>query len=402
MPAKHGYLLPTVINPPRICIQLEIPNDEAHLRAFWGQLDALGSALTWDNDEGHTALPVSAVWREVYETARDRFYGDGCMGCCPDEEQIAYQTWVSQQRQYQQYLAMMDDGDTAASFGAPATFNGDNSPNRQYALCRTINNMVMSAFNGQAMAIGAVASIAAQLIGMLPFIHPIEGVIGQALEGMTQEHLMSLSNNCDAFRAVSCCMKDGLTGQDTTIENLQSALGACGFSFGTPEAEISAMVNAVLQDSNNARAFIASMKDDYLQASKVGGANAGDCECECGCEDTDDINLISLNGCTLTKLNATQWRVQQSAYTILEEFDLSCGEAKKILVVEFKDALDRCIDITAASQAMAGWQQVTCSGLTVSGVGGGGGQGKRFRWYITPCFSDPTVWDCTITLACVD
>ena len=235
MPAKHGYLLPTIVNPDRICIQLEIPNEQFHILAFWGQLEALGSAMSWDNDPDHKALPVSAVWRDVYKVARDNFYGDGCMGCCPDEINISYQTYRQTQVNYQQFLSMMDDGDTAASFNAPSTFNGDDSTARQYALCRTINRLINSSFNDAAMAMGAGNDVLNAINNGTITGNPLNGIVGNFVHGLLADHLQDLIEDCDAIRAVSCCFRDALTGQDTTIENLQAALGGCGFGFGVAQ-----------------------------------------------------------------------------------------------------------------------------------------------------------------------
>lgn len=293
MAYKHGYLLPFVINPDRICIQLEIPNDQRHLLAFWGQLAELGSALNWDNDEEHTALPVAAVWRDVYKIARDKFYGDGCMGCCPDEYQVSYATYYQTQVNYQEYLKMVDDGDTAASFNAPATFDGGEGDDAEFALCRTLNRLISSVFRDAAMQLSEATAVMDAINGAFPTANPIAGILSKVAQTVLADHLKTLAQDCNAIRQVSCCMRDSLAGQSTSIVNIKSALGDCGFDFGSHEAEISAMVNTTLQDTNNARAFIAAMRDDIDSAGSEGGASSNDCECEC-CEEV--LNLIDPEG----------------------------------------------------------------------------------------------------------
>jgi len=335
MPAKHGYLLPAVINPDRICIQFEIPNEQFHILAFWGQLEALGSAMSWDNDPDHKALPVSAVWRDVYKVARDNFYGDGCMGCCPDEINISYQTYRQTQVNYQQFLSMMDDGDTAASFNAPSTFNGDDSAARQYALCRTINRLINSSFNDAAMAMGAGNDVLNAINNGTITGNPLNGIVGNFVHGLLADHLQDLIEDCDAIRAVSCCFRDALTGQDTTIENLQAALGGCGFGFGTHEAEIAAMVNNLIQYEDNARCFIAAMENDH-EAAQNGTATSQDCACEC-C--SDDIELIDIDetGCTIIPMGDCVFRIVQN--TANQQF----GEPEDYYHASAADSLGRCI-----------------------------------------------------------
>lgn len=63
---KNGYPLPTVINPARYCVKLSIPNDPAHVAAFWGQITELGNWWTWARDDSHKARDVAAVWRDVF------------------------------------------------------------------------------------------------------------------------------------------------------------------------------------------------------------------------------------------------------------------------------------------------------------------------------------------------
>jgi hypothetical protein len=72
MPRKRitgRYVLPEVVNPPdRICFRVEVPNERYHIAAFMGQLYALASAASWQNDESHTALDVAKVWWGVFNT----------------------------------------------------------------------------------------------------------------------------------------------------------------------------------------------------------------------------------------------------------------------------------------------------------------------------------------------
>lgn len=78
----RGYELPEEISPPTISFCIEVPDEEFHLRAFWGAMWSLTRPYNWGNDDDHTALEVADVWRELWfknHTAwRDR-------ECSPDQ-----------------------------------------------------------------------------------------------------------------------------------------------------------------------------------------------------------------------------------------------------------------------------------------------------------------------------
>lgn len=378
MPVKHGYLLPEIINPERICVQLNIPNDQRHLLAFWGQLAELGSALNWDNDENHTALQVSAVWRDVYKIARDNFYGDGCMGCCPDELYINVQQYRADQRAQQQLNRMMDDPDigTAASFGAPSTFNGDNSDARQWALCRTINRLIRSTFDTMAMGYNLASDIVEFTQRYFPSAQPLAGFFAEITNAITGNILNGLANDCEAMRAVACCMRDNLTGQDTTIDNLQNSLGDCNFSFGSNEAQIAYMVNSALQSDDNARAFIASMNEDYQSAGSSTGANAQDCDCDCDCIETIIPVDFMGTGCEFEYMGGCVWKVTQSTpYTPTPHYQASIA-----------DQLGRCFYASVPSnpyfvQATSDHDVLTCAGVQNGTVGGWEGGCYKTAWW---------------------
>lgn len=71
-PAK--WVLPDVVDPDRLCIQIEVPNDPAHIAAFRGALLELASAYKWADDTAHTAKDVALVWRDII----DNMGGWGC------------------------------------------------------------------------------------------------------------------------------------------------------------------------------------------------------------------------------------------------------------------------------------------------------------------------------------
>lgn len=76
--ASRGYLLPDVVDPPRTCVKVMIPNDDKHMLAFWGALETLGHPYSWQNDDGLTAIDVAQVWRDVWLDARASFLFQDC------------------------------------------------------------------------------------------------------------------------------------------------------------------------------------------------------------------------------------------------------------------------------------------------------------------------------------
>lgn len=557
MPNKDGgYLLPETVDPPRIPICIEIPNDPEHIRAFWGALWELTWSKNWHNDESHTAALVSRVWSDVYRKAYDAYLNGGCgeekckgytpetafiewfpespynpepepphpfiyhpytivdnsilgtiigqfgLGykvgdvytditkiiieplpgdaieawlnlpgfivknitgtgivklhllnipqggrlliqvdgsinpltwqlvelnkdlvsipqetqvpfvveveitnggthevkctflptvddaflpiffggglrsielcgfgvtamagedCCGEGNEIAYATYYQTQINYQEYLKLKDDGDTAASFDAPATFDGGEGDDAEFALCRTLNRLIGSVFRDQAMQLSETTAVMDSINQYFPTSNPISGILSKVAQTVLADHLKTLVEDCNAVRAVSCCMRDALTGQSTSIENLQNALGDCGFDFGSHEAEISAMVNKALQDKNNARAFIAAMRDDIDAAGKEGGATADDCACIC-CEDEIFLEDFSDTGCGITSIGNCVYMFTQS--TITETVSPPVGRR----YFSFHDTLGRCLKVEFAD----GYPYPSTGGCTTVGCCGQG------------------------------
>jgi hypothetical protein len=61
------FVLPAVVDPPRICTTIQVPNDPQHIAAFLGAIRGLGSAYNWADDLAHTAKDVATVWRDVFD-----------------------------------------------------------------------------------------------------------------------------------------------------------------------------------------------------------------------------------------------------------------------------------------------------------------------------------------------
>jgi hypothetical protein len=239
--------------------------------------------------------------------------------CCPENNEINYQTYRLQQITYQQTLQMLDDGDTAASFNAPEKFDSDPSDTgdavtaRANALCRLVKRWIATALYNAAAANAYVASVASAIAQNLPFPAPISGMISDAVQDFTTSTLQGLVDDCQAQMDVACCMISALQGQDTTLENLSTSLDGCGFTFGSNQAQIAGMVSNYNKSENAGRAFIAIMNEEFKAAKSGIGATGSDCDC--GCCDKAALIPYGGYGTTITHLGGCNYRIVQMGIT---------------------------------------------------------------------------------------
>lgn len=81
-----GWILPAIVDPPRKCICIPVPNEPAHRQAFFGALIQLGYQFNWQRDSLHKAVPVSVVWMSIILEAMERFYSGDPVMCFSCEE----------------------------------------------------------------------------------------------------------------------------------------------------------------------------------------------------------------------------------------------------------------------------------------------------------------------------
>lgn len=84
-----GWILPDIVDPPRKCICIPVPNEPAHRQAFFGALIQLGYQFNWQRDPEHKALPTSIVWMSIILEAMERFYSGVDYMCFSCEELAA-------------------------------------------------------------------------------------------------------------------------------------------------------------------------------------------------------------------------------------------------------------------------------------------------------------------------
>ncbi len=68
---KRGYLLPETMDPETSrCVLIEVPDDQLHWAAFWGQMDALTKWHNWERDDAKQGKDAAAIWAAVVDAAR--------------------------------------------------------------------------------------------------------------------------------------------------------------------------------------------------------------------------------------------------------------------------------------------------------------------------------------------
>lgn len=77
---QTGWTLPEVVDPDRVCLKLEIPNDFFHLAAFWGAMLSLSYWFNWSRDDAQTGKAAADVWFDVFTKAQAAFIA-GCPDC---------------------------------------------------------------------------------------------------------------------------------------------------------------------------------------------------------------------------------------------------------------------------------------------------------------------------------
>lgn len=100
----HGldWTLPATVDPPRICLQIEIPNEFYHIAAFLGQLEQLATAWNWEWDGSYTGRDVSRVWQKIFfDVATQIINGGNCPELAIPIAESDYEMSVCEQLRFQ-------------------------------------------------------------------------------------------------------------------------------------------------------------------------------------------------------------------------------------------------------------------------------------------------------------
>jgi len=360
------YELPEIIHPDTIKFCIEVPNERFYLEAFWGALWTLSRAYNHADDEDHTALEVASVWRDLWFVNHDGFIGgtNMCSGCCPQEYNLLLQIF-NQNNFYMSYVMNMLDDGTPQSFmpDAPEGFTentGDeNVGARVRALCPAVVRYVYNVLNSVVNNYAAADQIG-DILELLPPFGIIVGFV-DAVTDIAQDAVAGLVGDTAAVNDVICQMLASLTGAENTQDNFRDSVNPSAFEPLSNSWQIAVIVDIANASIANWRAFNGILPELYEQMQS--GAPA-----DCPCCDPADFQIVAVNDCIVTNVDATHWRVQQTNF-IVEGVD-----PHRIFEAVIKDEFDRCININSASGTAASSYRVTrCNGVVETGTGGSGG-----------------------------
>lgn len=392
-----GYELPETINPDTITFCITVPDEDIHLRAFWGAMWTLTRAYNWANDDEHTALEVATVWRDLWFLNHDNWRERECMDdpCCPDEINILTEIrdMMRAGMTVRFNAALSTPPDTTAGNCAPAFFDhdtddaGDTLLQREKALCITVERYVKAVLLVALIDMGAPAVLVDWVGSQLPEIVP------QPLMKLTVVYPSVLSGLAAFFEAITggieldiivCMMLDALTGDtNNTFQNFKSSVPDDVGDVDELFLPLFGLVRATNGVKQNYILF-----NEALELANEEDLSAFECPCEDpttdGCGDTP-IDLViwvgdgSSAGQVITPLGDNLFRFEQT------------NQSGLYYVVSFKDSTDRCLLVETTDDTQGGIVHSTTLGCTDGGDGcddadfdGAGGfapkSGQIFAW----------------------
>jgi len=321
--------LPEIINPDRICVCFEIPNERYHIRAFWTALYKLTLWNSWQTDEAHTGTKVASVWREVLNLA----YGDentmGC-GCTDKPTNQRYGDDGILEVSYDGGETWQDAPELDPRFNSPLASPLSTAPG-QALRCEAAGNVV-GYFRAMADELIADAALWATLTGLIAAIAGIAVVLlSVASAGALTPLLLGLT---------AALLATGQTAFQAAMTEAVYDNYLCIVYCNTPNdgvytvaswqaiktqisAELTGIAATFLLDTLNAAGLVG-----LNNASRSGIGNEGACDtCACApsCVSEDRImvgNLISITNNTIvieavltTLLGTTAYWVQYGSDT---------------------------------------------------------------------------------------
>ena len=325
---KHaGWLyLPTDETTPLIDVCLKIPNTVEDRAAFRGTVYELAKHWNWaaDDPTGYEPRFQHALyWRELLEKYLN-------IGCCdmlranpdnPCELQTSCdggETWTTlidmsecvktavsplldaQSQKLIDDLLDAFDG-TAASVTEHLTYDGgpDDSA-RDAALCSALElyiemlcNVAVSNIQKNLDVLDSLRNIVNEIIDTTAvFVFTVfpPAAIGLLIAnviidiGLTYWELAQevVFNDLNARRQLQCCMYNALAGNTITLTGFQGSLDACGFTFGTPAAQLAGALSPLLAAVKAFLAFI-QIEDQLFPLAKAGWLDNYCPDCAPGC-----------------------------------------------------------------------------------------------------------------------
>jgi len=194
---------------------------------------------------------------------------------CFDTSWIPQMQYVYQRANDQQLtefeLAYDADGIAGINENTPTDFyNGDDSTNRQKALCmacETYVKSIITQWSNQLRAAQFALQFAGFIVYEVPYVGLIAGIVVEALAIATQVAI-DAANDQDAIEEVVCCMFNGLYEQAVNQANFEICLDGCGFDPGSNAAIVRDIIAADIDQDKNWYSFLNALGNAwiYLQA----------------------------------------------------------------------------------------------------------------------------------------
>lgn len=97
---NYKFPIPDVIDPPdRICLLIEVPNNETHISNLFGAIQTLTQGFSWEDDDAHSAKELAQVWRDVF--SKIRFVDCECPPQMPTVAEMGIDMSVCEQLRFQ-------------------------------------------------------------------------------------------------------------------------------------------------------------------------------------------------------------------------------------------------------------------------------------------------------------
>lgn len=280
-----GWILPEQLDDhPLLCVKMLIPDNDEYRAAFLGAIDSLQEWWNWEKSyqPGDTrASQAAAYWRTLILDHLCIRYGVHVITNCDDE--IKRQLYQIEQQNNEainaRRAAAYTGTPTSINPNAPTTnFNGDNSAQRNDALCSAtkdyVYSRVMATLNLYRYNLG-LASVAAGIAGWLGGVFGlIGGGVAVLIAALQLIPIEEAAADEDALNDVVCMLYDDLKGVAISPANFTATINALPVDTGN-RATIITILKSAAASVENYYLFVDLLGDWYVNRL----AGAVDCPC---------------------------------------------------------------------------------------------------------------------------
>lgn len=242
-------------------------------QAILGMVDYIGWHTRWQS--------TGEIDRLLIEELADDLARRIMSGCGNEYSQAGWDAHLQQNNIINQLRQSNYTGTTTSiNPNAPTTnFNGDNSPERNTALCMAVRAYVevklletLNLYRVQLSLAALAAGIAGWLGGPLG---ALGGGIAVIITGLALAQIESAAADREAIDDVICDLYESMKGTSITEANFQSKINALANGTGNRDTIVQILKNGRMQRANYLH-FVDLLGEAYVQAL----AGADDCPCD--------------------------------------------------------------------------------------------------------------------------